>query len=242
MTQRDTIYQTPIDRIGDFAFDDNVADVFPDMIERSVPGYSTIIAMTGVLAGRYSQNHSHCYDLGSSLGASTFSMAQQIEHNDCTIIAIDNSAAMVERCTDLLTQQTFTPDIELRCENIEDTTIENASVAVMNFSLQFIPVAQRQAIINTIYNNLNPGGILVLSEKIAFDDPHLQQLNTELHHEFKKGNGYSELEISQKRTALENVLIAETLPTHAERLRAAGFSSYDVWFQCFNFMSLVAIK
>ena len=89
---------------------------------------------------------------------------------------------------------------------------------------------------------LRPGGVLVLSEKVSFADPALDALNIDLHHQFKRANGYSELEVAQKRSALENVLLPETLDVHRERCRAAGFASCDVWFQCFNFASLIALK
>lgn len=243
MNAKDKIYQTPFDKIADFAFDDKVAAVFPDMIQRSVPGYSTIIAMTGVLAGRYAKNNSNCYDLGCSLGASLFAMVSEInkqaDKKNIQVIGIDNSQAMLDRCKTV--NQNFN-NISLHCEDIQKTKITNASVVVMNFSLQFIPQPQRAAILQSIYSGMFPGGILILSEKIIFEDKHLNELNIELHHEFKKANGYSDLEISQKRSALENVLIPETLEAHEQHLKNIGFKHCDVWFQCFNFASLVAIK
>ncbi len=240
--QKDQIYAEPLNAIAGFAFDERVVAVFPDMIQRSVPGYSTIIAMTGVLAERYAQPHSHCYDLGCSLGASLLSMRAQLDGRGCEIIGVDNSAAMIERCRTLIAGDTHTTPVTLRLDDINATSIDNASVVVMNFTLQFIPLEQRAALLTRIANSMRSGGILVLSEKICFDDSHLQDLNTDLHHAFKRANGYSDLEIAQKRSALDNVLIPETLATHRTRLQCAGFSSVDVWFQCFNFASLVAIK
>jgi len=243
MNAKDKIYQTPLDKIADFAFDDKVVAVFPDMIQRSVPGYSTIIAMTGVLAGRYAKNNSNCYDLGCSLGASLFSMASEInkqpDKKNIQLIGVDNSQQMLEKCREV---NKSSENISLVCEDIAHTKIVNASVVVMNFSLQFIPQPQREKILQSIYDGMNEGGILILSEKIVFEDKHLNELNIELHHEFKKANGYSDLEISQKRSALEKVLIPETLNTHEQRLKNIGFKHCDVWFQCFNFASLVAIK
>lgn len=246
MSQKDSIYASPLDTIGGFAFDENVVRVFPDMIQRSVPGYSTIIAMTGVLAERYAQPGTQCYDLGCSLGASTLSMrhylAQKIAPRDYRIVGIDNSAAMIAHCRDLIAADAKPTPVELLLADICDAPIHNASVVVLNFTLQFVPLAQRETLLARIGANMRPGGVLVLSEKILFEDPHLQALNTDLHHAFKRANGYSELEVSQKRTALENVLIPESLATHQQRLRRAGFGSVDVWFQCFNFASLVAIR
>lgn len=239
---KDTLYSNPLDAIANFAFDGNVVRVFPDMIQRSVPGYSTIVAMTGVLAERYARAGTHCYDLGCSLGASTLAMRALLDGRGCDIIAVDNSAAMIERCRTLIAADTHSTPVTLELADISDIAIDNASVAVMNFTLQFIALQKREPLLRRLADAMEPGGILVLSEKIRFDDEHLQQLNTELHHAFKRANGYSDLEIAQKRSALENVLVPETLNAHRERLQRAGFASVDVWFQCFNFASMVAIK
>lgn len=244
---RDDIYASQRLDIAGFSFDQSVASVFPDMIKRSVPGYETIIAMTGTLAERYVQPDSHCYDLGCSLGASTIAMRHHIQPPGCKIIAVDNSEAMLKQCKAVLEQdnraskEELTP-VELICGNIEDIPIVNASLVVLNFTLQFIPVEQRQKLLQKIAEGLLPDGVLVLSEKVAFADKVHQELMIELHHSFKRANGYSDLEISQKRTALEDVLIPETLETHRQRLRQTGFDSVDVWFQCFNFASLIALK
>lgn len=239
---KDSIYATPLDAIAAFAFDERVVQVFPDMIQRSVPGYSTIIAMTGVLAERYAQPHSHCYDLGCSLGASTLAMRSQLEGRRCRIVAVDNSPAMLERCRDIIAADPGSTPVDLLLEDIGAIAIDDASVVVLNFTVQFVPQELREALLARIGAGMRSGGVLVLSEKICFDDPHLQQLNTDLHHAFKRANGYSDLEISQKRSALENVMRPETIAAHQQRLRRAGFASVDVWFQCFNFASLVAIK
>ncbi|MEE4192966.1 MAG: carboxy-S-adenosyl-L-methionine synthase CmoA [Halieaceae bacterium] len=239
---KDDIYANPIDALPAFRFDDEVVRVFPDMIKRSVPGYSTIIAMTGLLAGRYAAPGSNLYDLGCSLGASTLAMRQQVRGEGCRIIGVDNSHAMIERCRSVIDTDSHELPVELLLADIEDVAIENASVVVLNFTLQFIAVEKRAAMMQRIFDGLRPGGILVLSEKVLFADPQLNQLNIDLHHDFKRANGYSDLEIAQKRQALENVLLPETLDAHRQRLSAAGFDSCDVWFQCFNFASLVALK
>lgn len=241
-TRPDQLYANPLGEVSRFAFDRAVVDVFPDMIKRSVPGYATIINMIGDLAERYARRNSRCYDLGCSLGAATLAMRHRIRASNCEIVAIDNSPAMIERCRQVLAADTAEPPVELICEDLQRVAPENASMAVLNFTLQFIPVLERLAVLKRIADGLLPGGVLILSEKVAFDDPIHNDLMIELHHNFKRANGYSDLEIAQKRTALEQVLIPETLDAHRERLREAGFNSVDVWFQCFNFASLIAIK
>lgn len=241
-TTRDKIYASPLDEPGQFAFDSSVVSVFPDMIKRSVPGYTTIIAMTGLLAGRYATCDSKIYDLGCSLGASTLAMRQHVHHESCEIIGVDNSQAMLDRCRNIIDTDTHELPVSLLCSDIQDVPIEDASVVVLNFTLQFIAPELRDGVIQKIYDGLKPGGMMVLSEKVTFEDPHLDQLNIDLHHQFKSANGYSDLEIAQKRSALEDYLRPETLNQHKQRITTAGFSSCDVWFQCFNFASLVALK
>ena len=230
-----------------FAFDDQVASVFEDMINRSVPGYSTIISMIGVLAERYCGAGSTIYDLGASLGGASFAVAQQLPHDDYRIIAIDNSEAMTSRLSAKLAALgelggKETSRIECRHEDLRDSKIEDASMVILNFTLQFIEPSARETLMRKIYDGMRPGGLLIISEKIQFPDPALNELFIDLYHRFKETQGYSKLEISQKRAALENVLIPETLAAHRERLNGAGFHSVDTWFQCFNFASMVAFK
>jgi len=241
--KHDAIYASALDEIIDFRFDEKVVNVFPDMIQRSVPAYASLISAIGVLAGRYAQEDSHCYDLGSSLGAVTLAMRQRVNVTNCDIIAVDSSQEMVKKGLALIQADTVsTVPVEMLCADILDIKVEQESVVVMNYTLQFIPVAQRLDLIKKIYQGLKPGGALILSEKLAFDDAKEQDFYTEAHHDFKRANGYSDLEISQKRTALDNVLIPETLICHQKRLSDAGFDFSTQWFQCFNFASMIAIK
>jgi tRNA (cmo5U34)-methyltransferase len=169
-------------------------------------------------------------------------MRRNIDKQNCQIIAVDNSAAMVERCK--LHLEGFRSDVPVTVElaDINDIEINNASVVALNFTLQFIPQPQRFALLEKIYQGLNPGGVLLLSEKIKGENTLVDDLLIDLHHDFKRANGYSELEISQKRSAIENVMRPETLAAHFERLSNIGFQHTQVWYQCFNFCSMIAIK
>lgn len=242
MSKKDDIFAKPLGEVAGFTFDQSVVEVFPDMIQRSVPGYSTIVAMIGTLAERFAQAGSRCYDLGCSLGAATLAMRHRIPAADCEIIAVDNSPAMIERARTVIAADSGQLPVQLVCDDLQNVEIKDASVVVLNFTLQFIATEERKEILQKIYDGLRPGGVLILSEKVAFSDSDHQELMIDLHHAFKAANGYSALEIAQKRSALENVLIPETLFDHRERLKSVGFSSVDVWFQCFNFASMIAIK
>ena len=237
----DTLFSHPMGAVEGFTFDSSVAAVFPDMIQRSVPGYSTVVAISGVLAQRFSQPATRLYDLGCSLGATSFSMAKSAAA-DCELIAVDNSAAMLDQLSTTLSQQTLPTAITLVNDDINAVTIDNASVVALNYTLQFISVEQRASLLSKIQQGMVSGGVLLLSEKIQFNDASVNDLFVDLHHDFKRANGYSELEISQKREAIENILVPESLSMHRQRLIDCGFSRVEVWFQCFNFASLVAFK
>lgn len=242
----DNIYQTALDNVPGFTFDSAVARVFPDMIKRSVPGYAETVAMSGIIASRYAQPGSNLYDLGCSLGAVTLAMrhalqARAEQASGCRIIGIDNSQSMIERAGHYVALDEATVPVEMLCADILGFPLQRASVTSLNFVLQFIAPEQRLPLLHDIASATLPGGVLILSEKLCFA-PDEQQVQDQLHLDFKRANGYSELEIAQKRSAIENVLIPETEQTHIERLKAAGFSRVVRWYQCFNFASFLAIK
>lgn len=237
----DTIYSKS-QNSHPFRFDKRVASVFTDMIKRSVPGYSEIIVNIQKLASIYVQTNSNCYDLGCSLGAASLAMSHGNRANGVNIIGIDNSSEMLEQCENKLAGFVHNSPISLIHADIQQTKITNASMVVLNYTLQFVPRKERIQIIKTVYDGLLPGGILLLSEKIIYSDAAINQLMIELHHQFKRDNGYSELEISQKRSALENVLIPELLETHITRMQNAGFEHVDCIQQQLNFASFIAIK
>lgn len=238
----DNLFASPLDKVKEFAFDEAVARVFPDMIQRSVPGYTTIIPMIGLITQKYALNGSLCYDLGCSLGASTLAMRHGLQGKNCRLIGVDNSASMIERCHHYVELDNEQIPVELICDDIRTLELQPCSVVTLNFTLQFVPEIERRALLEKIANALIPGGALILSEKLVFDQPAIQSSLEDLHWLFKKANGYSELEIAQKRSAIENVLVPESLETHIERLGQAGFNLVTPWYQCFNFCSMLAVK
>jgi len=241
----DKIYENPA-KEGPFRFNDEVASVFPDMLRRSIPGYAATIEAIGSLAGRYVQSNTNCYDLGCSLGAATIAMRQGIRVPGCRIVAVDTAPAMTKRCKEIIAEddRRFSPPtrVDVLEADIRDVDIENATMVVLNYTLQFLAVDDRDVLIRAIHGGMNDGGLLVLSEKVVDENAEMERLLVDLHHEHKRRNNYSSLEISRKRAALENVLVPETVGVHRRRLRAAGFRHVAVWLRYFNFVSIVAIK
>ncbi|HSD68246.1 MAG TPA: carboxy-S-adenosyl-L-methionine synthase CmoA [Woeseiaceae bacterium] len=244
MMPKDEIYRAESAGDAPFAFNDAVADVFPDMLRRSIPGYAETIEAIGQLARRHVKPGTHCYDLGCSLAAATLAMRRSIVAPGCRIVAVDSSAAMIERCRQLVARDAHSNAVEIDIQHadIRDVEISRASLVVLNYTLQFLPVDDRLVLLQRIAAGMVDGGILVLSEKVADQDPQIEALLVELHHEFKRRNAYSELEISRKRTALENVLIPEPVDVHLDRLQQAGFRHAGPWLRFYNFVSILAAR
>jgi len=236
---KDQVFAKPLSQVKAFEFNEDVARVFRDMISRSVPGYELLLHLIGLYADVFAQQASNIYDLGCSLGEVTQLVAQATSGLDCSIIAVDNSAAMINKCR---RRYADTVSIDWQCKDIQEVEIHNASLVILNLTLQFIEQDKRQAMINKIYQGLNPGGVLVLSEKVTFDENLENERMVQLYQAFKKTQGYSDLEISQKRTALENVLVSDRDSVHRQRLDEAGFSEIYQYFRAFNFVSYLAIK
>jgi len=260
-TRKDRIYSEQHESIGRFTFDARVAAVFEDMISRSVPGYRQILELLPTLVKSLNarqttnpksndtetQNLQRYYDLGCSLGAGMLAIAQGVGSVPAQIIGIDNSADMLAQAkenlntanlSDIVSEQSH----ELHCQDILGVQFERSNLVLMNFTLQFIEPAERSGLIANIYASLVTGGALVLSEKLKFANELTGQTLIDIHHQYKADQGYSQMEIAQKRDAIDNVLIPETIEVHTERLRNAGFSVVTPWIQNLQFVSILAIK
>ncbi len=242
----DRIYADDAREGEPFRFDETVARVFPDMLRRSIPGYVASLEAIGSLAARFVTDNSACYDLGCSLGGATLAMRQGIRAAATRIVAVDNAPAMIARCREIVAEDDANrpgaPPVDIILGDIRDVEITDASMVVLNYTLQFLPPDERDPLMRRIYTGLNKGGVLVLSEKVVDEDAHMEALLADLYREHKRRANYSALEIARKRAALENVLIPETIGTHRARLEAAGFGRVAVWLRYFNFVSIIAVK
>ncbi|MGA1372269.1 MAG: carboxy-S-adenosyl-L-methionine synthase CmoA [Pseudomonadales bacterium] len=234
---RDRLFADPGRALVDFAFDTDVVAVFPDMIRRSVPGYETVIPLTALFAATRVRAGAglRVYDLGCSLGASSLAVAERLGDNHAEIIAVDNSPAMIDRGRALIAD----PRVRFMLADITTLTLHPCGAVLLNYVLQFVPPDSRLTLLRRIRAALNPGGCLIVSGKIRADDADEQAFFETAHLDFKRANGYSELEISGKRSALEQVMIVATEEEHRALFRAAGFSTVRKWYQCLNWASFI---
>ena len=241
---KDSIYRGVMGEVPAFAFDEEVARVFPDMIERSVPGYQATLSAAGALAQKLAQSGDRIYELGCSRGAAILSMDRAIPSDlEVELVGVDCSQAMLDACHhDLIDSGVAQHNVSLLNQDIRSVEMSNARLVILNFTLQFIPIEDRLKLLSRALRALKPGGALLLSEKVRLADERIDDLCIDLHHDFKRSQGYSDLEIARKRDALVGVLVPEPIQAHKDRLSAAGFSASEVWYQAFNFCSLIALK
>ncbi|WP_066801081.1 carboxy-S-adenosyl-L-methionine synthase CmoA [Moraxella oblonga] len=247
----DTLFTTPLDKSARFSFDETVVACFPDMIRRSVPGYGQMLAMLPIFARRHcayrqtndkGQKVSRIYDLGCSLGAVSFALADKFNPDELQIIAVDISAPMIDKAKTVLTEHYPAHQIDFVLADICELDLQECDMIILNLTLQFLSPEKRLDLLKKCYNALSKGGILILTEKTHLTDEQNNAWLIERYYDFKRANGYSELEISGKRNALENVLITDDEATHFYRLSEAGFERSLTWFRFLNFMSMVAFK
>jgi tRNA (cmo5U34)-methyltransferase len=240
--QRDEVFKNPQESIADFNFGEKVASVFDDMLDRSVPFYRETQRMIAEMAADFAVPGSNIYDLGCSTGTTLINLDTQAPP-DVRFVGVDYSDEMLKRCREKLAAAGLKRDVDLICADLnQGVKIENASMVLMILTLQFVRPLYRESLVRTILEGLNENGCLVLVEKTLGEDSLFNRLFIKYYYDMKKRHGYSELEIAQKREALENVLIPYKLLENREMLLRCGFRYCDVFFKWYNFSGMVAVK
>ena len=238
----DDIFHEARPAIGDFKFDRSVASVFDDMVTRSVPYYLEVQRMLVEMVRDFAVPETSVYDLGCSTGTTFINLHPHLDPR-IRFVGVDNSAEMLEKCRAKFKQHSIDRPFDLQCRDLnESVVVEDASVAMLMLTLQFIRPLRRDRLIADIYRGLRTQGCLLLVEKVLGEDSLFNRLFIKYYYDMKRRNGYSETEISQKREALENILIPYKLLENRELLLTTGFRHVDVFFKWYNFCGLVAVK
>jgi tRNA (cmo5U34)-methyltransferase len=241
-TAADRVFANPLRQINDFTFDDAVAAVFDDMVSRSVPQYGEIQRMLAELASSFVSEGSKVYDLGCSTGT-TLSLLHKMLRVPAHLIGIDNSEEMLEQCRTKVATLGLADAIELRCGDLDEgIEIQDASVVFLVLTLMFVRPLNREKLMRQIHAGMRDNGCLLMVEKVLGNGSLFNRIFIERYYAYKRRMGYSELEISQKREALENVLIPYRLQENRDLLLKAGFRQVDVFFKWYNFAGFVAVK
>jgi tRNA (cmo5U34)-methyltransferase len=238
----DEVFKEEIKQASDFKFSAKVAGVFDDMVNRSVPYYGEIQRIIAELAGDHAQEGTNVYDLGCSTGTTLIGMDLSVPAT-IKFIGVDDAAEMIEKCDVKLKEAGLVRTYELQVADLhQGAPIHNASVVVLCLTLQFIRPIYREKLLKSIIDGMVPNGVLLLVEKILTEDSVFNRDYIKYYYDYKRRNQYSEMEISQKREALENVLIPYKLSENVHMLQEAGFTSCELFFKWYNFAGLIAIK
>jgi len=236
------VFKENIAKASDFKFSSKVANVFDDMVTRSVPYYIEMQRMIGELAADHYQENSNVYDLGCSTGTTMMVMNETIPDN-IRFVGVDDSAAMLDKCRAKLEQAGFTRPFDLEVADLNgEVEIKDASIVVLCLTLQFVRPLYRERLVKKIHSALKPGGALIIVEKILAEDSTWNRDFIKYYYDMKRRNHYTEMEIAQKREALENVLIPYKLSENITLLREAGFANYEIFFKWYNFSGFIAKK
>jgi len=242
LLRRDRIFASKT-KVGDFIFNQKVAGVFDEMLERSVPFYDEIQNMVSELADRFCKAGTNIYDLGCSTGNTMFNIAKHVKTKKIKIIGVDSSLPMIAKAKNRLRQGKFLNRCKFQVADLNQPfSLDKPSVVILILTLQFVRPLNREQLIKQIHSRLAKGGCVIIVEKILGSDSLTNRLFIDLYYSFKKRNGYSQLEIAKKREALENVLIPYTLKENKMLLRRNGFQVVDIFFNWYNFVGFIGIK
>lgn len=238
----DRIFADPMARPNDFVFDARTANVFDDMVDRSVPFYGELQRMIGELSTEFAVPGSTLYDFGCSTGT-TLALLHPLVHPEVRFVGIDNSQQMLDKARQKLAPRIAERALDLRLADLHELQgVENASVAILMLTLQFVRPLHRERLVRTICEGTREQGCLILVEKLTESDTLFNRLFIGFYHDMKRRHGYSELEISQKREALENVLIPYRLEENRDLLLNAGYRKFQLFFRWYNFCGMIAVK
>jgi tRNA (cmo5U34)-methyltransferase len=239
---KDEIFREEIQKVADFSFNSSVAQVFDNMVNRSVPFYSEMQRMIAELAADHAKPGTRIYDLGCSTGTTMIGMNTLVPE-DIEFIGVDDAVDMLDKCRAKLVESGFTRPYQLQEADLnQKVSIENASVVVLCLTLQFVRPLFREKLLKSVYEGLAPGGVLILVEKILAEDSQLNRDFIKYYYNLKRRNQYNEMEIAQKREALENILIPYKLSENILMLKEAGFGHVEVFFKWYNFSAMIALK
>lgn len=240
--QKDEVFKETFKKPSDFKFSSKVAGVFDDMVVRSVPYYEEMQRMMGEIAADHYSENTNVYDLGCSTGTTLICMNESIPEH-INFVGIDDSPDMLKKCREKLAEADFTRPFDLQVSDLnQGVEIDNASVVVLCLTLQFVRPMNREKLVKDIFDGLIPGGALIVIEKLLAEDSSFNRDFIKYYYDMKRRNNYSEMEIAQKREALENVLIPYKLSENIALLRNAGFAHCEVFFKWYNFAGFVAKK
>ena len=212
------------------------------MVTRSVPFYLEMQRMMTEIAADFAVPGTNVYDLGCSTGTTLINL-DRVLPDDVNFVGIDDSNDMLIKCRSNFETAGVKRKYDLELVDLNrGVKLENPYVVVLCLTLQFIRPLYREKLIEDIYSQMNENGCLILIEKVLGEDSMFNRQFIKYYYDYKRRNNYNEMEIAQKREALENVLIPYKLMENRELLLNTGFRYVETFFKWYNFCGMVSVK
>jgi tRNA (cmo5U34)-methyltransferase len=225
-----------------WSFDDEVARVFDDMLERSIPQYETMRGLVFEVGKGFVRPGTKVVDLGCSHGGALAPFVSAFGPS-VSYVGVEVSSPMLEA-----SRRRFEKEIEAGTLALLDLDLRRgypdvqASLTLSVLTLQFTPIEHRPRIVQDVHDHTVDGGAFVLVEKVLGGSARLDGLLTDLYHGLKRASGYTQEEIDRKRLSLEGVLVPVAAAWDEDLLRRAGFRDVECFWRCLNFAAWIAVK
>lgn len=238
MTERDHVLAS-----GKWAFDGDVARVFDDMLARSIPQYELMRRTTLDVASHFAdRNPAAIVDLGCSRGEALAPFVERYGAKRLHV-GVEISEPMADAVAARFAHEIAGGFVSIRREDLRRYyPPERAAVVLAILTVQFVPIEYRLRLLRSAWASLEPGGCLVLVEKVLGATADLDALMVDRYLAMKRDHGYSEEEIERKRLALEGVLVPVTAAMNVDLLRGAGFVEIDCFWRWMNFAGFVGVR
>jgi tRNA (cmo5U34)-methyltransferase len=226
-----------------WVFDDEITRVFPDMLERSIPGYRSMREVVTRTATKYAAKNGCIVDLGVARGDALMPVVMECLANN-TYCGYDVSEPMLDAARESFGSLSPEGIVTIERHDLREGLPEGDTwtVALSVLTLMFVPIEYRQQILADIYDRLDNGGAFILVEKVLGDDASLNTRLVEMYYDIKRQNGYDDDSIDRKRLALEGVLVSLRASENERMVRSAGFEQVECIWRYLNFAGWVAVK
>jgi tRNA (cmo5U34)-methyltransferase len=256
MTAHDTGYAA--DR---WQFDDEVARVFDNMLQRSIPDYETMREMVTELGAQFIEYYSNVLDIGTSRGDQIARFLSK-GYEDQVERILEDDVPGIEGA-EYIGIEISDPMIEAasrRFDGVNNVAIikhdireglpinkwldpgDRLSLVTAVLTMIFVPVEARYRVLSDIHRHLETDGALIMVEKVIGEGPAMDELLVGQYQAFKARQGYTDEDIERKRLSLEGVLVPLQLSSHVANLKAVGFTHVDTFWRCLNFVGIIAVK
>lgn len=206
---------------------------FDNHIETSIRGYSNLWNDVLSLSEYFVEDNTNVVDIGCSTGKLIKQMSEQNSFSSCQYTGIELEECFFDHLIDSNNVSFFKGDVR-------DYDFNNCSLVTSIFTLQFIPIKDRENIIHKIYDGLNKGGAFIFSEKVFSENPRVQEMMTFLYYDYKKKH-YSCEQILNKETELRHLMKPNTEDEIVNMCTNVGFYIQPFW-RNYNFVGFVCIK